>query len=455
MDFLPQALIDELEAILILRNPKYKENEKYGYSNYKTSLFLEYREIKSNLYIMPRGFLTRLELLLQRYGIRYNIINNTRSGRGEAVQLDFTGKLKDFQRKAYQRILSEKFGILQAPTGSGKTVMGLSIIAQRKTHTIIIVHTKELLYQWRNRITEFLNISKKQIGLIGDGHKQTNKIITIAIVNSLYRIASKVSENIGFVIVDEAHRTPANTFSKAVSKFDSEFMLGLSATPFRRDGLTDAMHFFLGETVHAIGAKTLQDRGEMMTASLKVTKTGFNYVSGNIIQNDSTNHSQIISSMVKNVKRNKLIVQDIISQTQKDKGIALVISDRKKHCKFLYDRLSQEGIKVAMITGSTPDKERKNTVRELSSGAFRVLVATGQLIGEGFDLKSLSSIFLTTPIKYEKRVIQYVGRILRVHEEKSNATIYDYIDNPFIFWYSFKKRLKAYEELGIDTNIKW
>ncbi len=450
-----------LTNILIFRNPKFDENEKHGYSNYNTPELLNYihKDAEENA-VLPRGVIYRLITLLRVHNIKFvKIIDKTSTF--PEISFKFKGEKRAYQSAAAKDILSKDFGILQAPTGGGKTTIALDVIAQRQQPALIIVHTKELLYQWRDRIVQFLEIPAEKIGLIGDGHRKVGKKITVTIINSLYKLLGKINLPIGFLIVDECHRVPARVFSDAVQYFDCRYMLGLSATPFRRDGLTDVMHFYLGGTVHTIETKTLQEKNWIMKASLEVIHTGFNYSRirkrQEIICNDSIDHSKIISSLIKDEERNELIIEIVIRQTKKDKGIALVISDRKEHCQLLHYQLMGRKIPTLIITGDTKTVVRKHLTEELNkkNTKVKVLVATGQLIGEGFDMKSLSSIFLTTPIKYEKRVIQYVGRILRVHKGKKNAVIYDYVDNPYILRASFKNRLKAYEELGINVENYW
>ena len=145
--------------------------------------------------------------------------------------------------------LSHDFTVLQAPTGSGKTVMALSVIAERKQPALIIVHGKELLNQWIDRIVAFLDIPRDEIGVIGGGKKRLGDKITVGIINSIYPVARDIRQHFGHIIVDECHRTPSRTFTSAVSAFDSKYMLGLSATPYRRDGLTKLIGWYMGRKV--------------------------------------------------------------------------------------------------------------------------------------------------------------------------------------------------------------
>jgi superfamily II DNA or RNA helicase len=181
-----------------------------------------------------------------------------------------------------------------------------------------------------------------------------------------------------------------------------------------------------------------------MKASVVVRRTLFDY--DYAVDED---YQAMMSALTDDSARNELITEDVIRHAQKDSGVGLVISDRKDHCKVLYNRIAQKNVIVKLLTGDVPNKERREITAELSRGEVQVLVATSQLIGEGFDLKQLSALFLTMPVKFTGRIKQYVGRILRTDKDKQDAIIYDYVDQPGVLQASFLSRKKAYMELGI------
>ncbi len=442
-DYLPNRVTKKLRERLIFDNPLYLENRKRGYSTYNIQEKLCFIKEDGNSYIIPRGFGGQLIKILKYNNVPFKIKDLTQ--KLPEVAFKFKGTLYDYQAESLRKILSKRCGILNIPTSGGKTVIALKVIEQRKQPTLIIVHTKELLYQWQERINEFLGIPKNEIGLIGDGHKKTGERVTVAIINSLYKFIDKVKSYPGLVIVDECHRTPSRTFTKAVKEFNSRYMLGLSATPYRRDGLTKIIYFHLGDVVHAVDIQELQKRKKVMTASLRITETGFDYPYAD-------DYQSLISALVSDQERNEIIVKDVVNQTATDKGIALIISDRKEHCKILRSLVEAEGIETRLLTGEINNGKRKAIIEELNQGQVRVLVATGALIGEGFDFKALSSIFMTTPIKFSGRVTQYIGRIFRMAEGKNKAIIYDYKDEPGILQYSFKSRRNVYKRLGVEIN---
>jgi len=199
--------------------------------------------------------------------------------------------------------------------------------------------------------------------------------------------------------------------------------------------------------VHQVLPQDLQAQNHIMTARLIVRETGFDY------PDPAGDYQGCIQAMVEDPDRNKLIVSDVIDEVRTRRGgIALVLSDRVSHCEELFRSISALGVKACMLTGSVPVKERARLVDELNGNQAQVLVATVQLIGEGFDLKQLSSIFLATPIKFSGRVKQSVGRVLRTHEGKEEALIYDYLDLPGVLRASFRSRCRTYAELGCERQ---
>lgn len=439
---LPFDAIESLKDQLIFTNPQWLENKKRGYWNGKTPEKLYFLKARNNYLTMPRGFIHHLKSILTPFDLNLVIHDQTRIL--DEIDFEFTGQLYDFQERATKVILKRKFGVFNCPTGGGKTVVALYCIAKRKQPALVIVHTKELMYQWHNRAVEFLNLSDNQVGLIGDGQFQIGSHVTIAIVNSLYKRAHEVKDHIGFFIVDECHRTPSRTFVEASSAFDSRYMLGLSATPYRRDKLTQVINFYMGGQLINISSQELQIKSRIMKASVVVRRTLFDY--DYAVDED---YQAMMSALTDDSARNELITEDVIRHAQKDSGVGLVISDRKDHCKVLYNRIAQKNVIVKLLTGDVPNKERREITAELSRGEVQVLVATSQLIGEGFDLKQLSALFLTMPVKFTGRIKQYVGRILRTDKDKQDAIIYDYVDQPGVLQASFLSRKKAYMELGI------
>ena len=353
-------------------------------------------------------------------GLRYQIIDQRRT----LPERDFTfaGILKGYQQSVTADILSRDFGVLQAPTGSGKTIMALAIIAARRQPCLIIVHSKELMDQWIERIGKFLEIPEAEIGIIGNGKRQVGDKITIGIVNSVYPAAKELKEHIGNLVIDECHRCPSRTFIDAVTAFDCQFMLGLSATPYRRDGLTKLIGWHLGRKFEVKQAD-LTETDIILDVEVVSRETMFTS-----IYDASEEYTRVLSELTEDVARNQLIARDVIREAANGGGICLVLTDRREHCSALAELISPSGIEVAILTGDVSNGSRKAIVDQLNAGSIKVLVATGQLIGEGFDCKELSTLFLATPIKFDGRLTQYLGRVLRPAPGKDKAKVYDYCD---------------------------
>lgn len=412
-----------LRARLTFDNPKWIENDRRGFSNYDTPRRLTYlREDEGKVYV-PRGYAGQLLDLCNRMNVRYDL-NDKRRALPD-VPFTFTGTLRDFQADAVDALRQRDFGTLAAPTGSGKTVIGLAVIAERKQPALIVVHTRELLYQWIERIEAFLDIPDAEVGIIGDGKKTIGNKITVALVQSLYKCAKDVAPDIGQLVIDECHRAPSRVFAEAVIRFDCKYQLGLSATPYRRDRLSRLIYWFIGDIRHEIKRDTLEDTGDILKAEVITRETEFR-----TLLNPSEEYSRMLSELTQDRRRNALIASDVAAEASNGGGICLILSDRKIHCEELQRILAEHHhIDSDVLTGNLPISARKDIVTRLNAGEIKVLIATGQLVGEGFDCRALSTLFLATPIKFQGRVIQYLGRILRPALGKEKPRVYDYVDS--------------------------
>ncbi|MCI5192426.1 MAG: DEAD/DEAH box helicase [Candidatus Electrothrix sp. AU1_5] len=423
---------EELRAIireqLTVDNPKYLAAQRYSRwvgKQIKPKLFF-YRE-EGNSLIFPRGFGNRAVLLCRGLlGVDPVLIDQRR--KVAPVHYTFLGELRPYQQEAVQALTNHSFGVLEAGTGSGKTVMALKMIAKRRQPSIILVHSRELLEQWMERIATFLNIQAGQAG----GGRYDPRPVTVAIVNTARNRLDDLVPRFGQLIVDECHRVPATLFTEVVSGFDTFYMLGLSATAFRREvGMTRLIYSYMGDRIHSVAPEVLTETGAVVRPDLLQRETAF-------FAPYSGEYPQLIKALTQDHKRNQQIVSDVVEIIQQGEegeqgnegnaGTVLLVSDRVAHCQELLHGLRQKNIIAEMLTGSISLTARAKIVQQVQKGEVQVLLSTLQLISEGFDCPDLSTLVLTTPIRFEGRLLQVVGRIMRPAEGKK-ALVIDYVDS--------------------------
>ena len=327
----PEPIYGELVSKLQFTNPKWIENERMGRWNRGVPKKLKFfRRNGANGLIIPRGFMRQLVLLARKQNELVEIEDLRR--KTNEVKFFFDGELRPFQSTAVNVMLTKDFGTLSAPTGSGKTVMALWMIAQRRQPTLVIVHTKELASQWTKRIETHLGIAPEQVGMIGGGKQRMGKTITVAMVQSLYKRADEIAPAIGHLVVDECHRAPSRTFTEAVTAFDAHYMLGLSATPWRRDRLSKLIFWHLGDIHHEVKSGELVASGHILDIDVVFRPTNF------ISYADPVNeYSKMLVELTHHDERNRMIAEDVSKELADvgGEGVSLVLSDRKKHCEIL------------------------------------------------------------------------------------------------------------------------
>ena len=440
---LGMATRQAIKMRLTMPNPKYAEAEKMGRSTRGIDRELKFYEEQPEGLICPRGCATKLYHLCERMGENIQVVDNRRTL--PPVNFSFAGELRPLQRQAVDNVLTRDSGLLEAGTGAGKTVMGLYIIAQRKQPALVVVHTKELLNQWIDRIESFLSIPRNEIGIIGGGNFSIGTRITVAMIQTLVKKADQVAPYIGHIIADEVHRCPAMQYVKALSCFDARYRLGLTATPWRRDKLSKVIFWTMGDVTGRIDKQALVDQGNLCQAEVRWVKTEFSPFS-----DASAEYSKALSELTEDEARNRLICKTVAEHN--GHGVSLILSDRKDHCSALQNILFDvHGIHAEVLTGSTNPKDRERIIAALQEGECKYLIATGALIGEGFDLPGISTVFLGTPVKFSGRLIQYIGRALRPAPAKDRATIFDFVDDHGVFEASAKSRAYTYADQGIMT----
>jgi len=440
----PSSLEREIWGRLTIENPAYLAAEKRGrWTGDIDQRLCLYDQPDTGVLEVPRGFTNAIAKMANQNGISFQLEDQTRCM--DPVDFHFHGTLRGYQQQAASAAQERRFGVVSLATAAGKTVLTLYIIAERKQPALVVVHTKALLKQWIDRAHEFLGIPVEEIGIIGDGQKRIGDRITIAMVQTLYKCKDDVAPVIGHLVVDECHRCPSKIFTEAVTAFDSKYMLGLTATAFRRDGLTKLIYWHLGDRVHTIDRKELTDTGAILPFGVKWVKTDFT-----TSLDPSGQYSAMLSELTQDLERNRLVCREAAAQVKTSPGIVLALSDRKEHCRLIAEVLDRDhGIAPTILTGDLSTKARERVEAKLKNGDCRVLVATGQLIGEGFDLPALGAVVLATPIRFEGRLIQFIGRALRPSTGQGHATVVDFLDvNVGVLESSARKRLAVYRNQG-------
>jgi len=443
---------EEIKQHLTCFNPQYKTLQRLGKwtGGIPEKLkFYEQEPDTPDTLICPRGFADRAYRICRMFNEEMVVMDERREL--DSVDMAFRGTLRPFQEEAVSGpLLKETHGVLSAGTGSGKTVIALYIIAQRRQPALVVVHTVELLHQWQDRIGAFLDIPLDEIGVIGGGKFRIGEKISVGLYQSIRKKVPELNPLFGHLVVDECHKCPSKTFTEAVAGFEAKYRLGLTATGYRRDGLGDLIFMTLGELRHTIEKAPLVANGDLCSAHVICRKTAFETT-----LDASVNYPSVMKALAQDEPRNELICRDIASE--KSKGIKLILTDRRKHAQTIQSMLEKKyGLVSNVLTGTTARNERETIVKDLQQGKISILIATGQLIGEGFDLPELSVLFLVTPIKFRGRLIQYVGRILRPSKGKTEGVIYDYVDvNVGVLHTSAAVRIETYrqEQIEVDCDL--
>lgn len=439
------ATREQIKTRLTLANPRYEDARKMGRFTRGIPPKLHYFSEAGEDLVCPRGFSDRAWRICRAMETVVTVEDNRRSL--DDTTIHFTGRLRPYQAQAVDAMMPHTHGTLSAPTGSGKTVMALALIARRHQPVLIIVHTRELLNQWITAIEAFLGISPETVGVLGAGKAWCGEQITVALVQTLKNRWETVQPHVGHVIVDECHKCPARTFTDVLTRFDARFLTGLSATPWRRDRLTPSIYFHMGELRHEVPRDPLFSEGSLIKPRIILCETGF--------ESDldpSRHYSTMLKVLTRNLERNRLVARDVASVNRS--GIRLVLSDRREHCRRLSQMLATEfGCSTLVLTGDTPAKERDAGIETLKSASTGILIATIALLSEGFDLPELSTLFLTTPIRSSGRLLQCLGRVLRPAPGKETAIVYDYVDARVgVLDNAARSRQQVYRDMGAEIT---
>lgn len=420
---LSKSLISKLKSFATFENPQIKVLLSLRKPLFNTPKYIRSFEENENFLMLPRGLKETLIDFFNVNAVSYSFVDKRVLNKIQTKTVTFN--LRPEQNEAIKEIKKSDYSICVAPPGFGKTLLGAKIFEIRACTTLIVVNKNMLLNQWIERFVDYFGYNKKDIGYLGKGFNKLNGQIDVATMQSL-KNDPKIIENYSFVIVDECHHIPALTFEQIIKSFKGKYILGLSATPNRKDELQPILFQQLGEISYEYKKKKTH------TNKLQIIRTQF--------VSNADNYATIINELCIDEDRNNLIV-DIIKKNINRK--ILLLTDRIEHINVLESLLQKENIDYISVHGSLNKKEQVENMNLVKTKSL--ILATTSYFGEGIDFPHLNTILFATPISYYGRLIQYLGRIGRGNQE---CLAIDFLDSKNAMLNSaYKKRLEGYKQM--------
>ena len=457
---------NHLKHIAAFKNPEFYSKQAMRISTYNIPRIICRADFTDEYLAMPRGCEDAIIDMLYSLKIDYEIVNNT--NHGKPIGVTFKGKERDEQLDAINALMPYSNGVLSATTAFGKTVTAAVLIARRKTNTLILVHSKALLMQWHERLSEFLDIdfteeeiSKKRgrkkafspVGCLDSTSNTLHGVIDIALMQSCFEndeVKPFVKEY-GMVIVDECHHVSSITFENVLKHVTAHYVYGLTATPIRKDGLQPIIFMQCGPIRFFADAKA-QIQKQSFQRYLVPRFTSYRPVT-----DDKQSFTTLSQSLAESEIRNNLIIEDVLNVVAAGRT-PIILTARTSHVELLAEMLKQHVANIIQLTGEGTAKNKRETLQKLQDipkDAPLVIVATGKYVGEGFDYPRLDTLFLALPISWKGLVAQYAGRLHRENEGKKDVRIYDYIDiHEPVCENMYRKRLKGYSAIGYRVLSK-
>ena len=458
---LAPRLQNQIRRLAAFHNPVFYKNQAMHLSNFAHTRFVYLGEDIDGYIALPRGLRKTLCENLKRADIPFEVDDERQTGRN--IHVTFQGQLHEIQERAVQKLLRHDNGILSAATAFGKTVVCCAMIAERKTNTLILLQSSALIEQWEAALKRFLFIEeelptyttksgrtrkrKSLIGCLQSEKDTTTGIIDIAMASSIFgkHDFSERLSSYGMVLVDECHHAASETMQHVLRKVRAKYVYGVTATPIREDGLEKINYMLLGPIRFRYTSKeraveqgiahlviprftrTVAPRGKQLTINEAYE----------LVRDSETRNEQIIAD----------------AKACIDTGRCPVLLTRyKEHARMLYEKLDGYADYTFLLLGENSSKMRRDifeAMQHVPPEESLLLVATGKLIGEGFDYPRLDTLLMATPIAGRSVVEQYAGRLNRDYDGKKDVIIYDYIDAHIpVFDRMYAKRLRAYRQIG-------
>lgn len=459
-------VLNHLKRMAAFKNPEFYSKQALKLSTHSVPRIISCFDITDEYLAMPRGCEDAILSFLNDHNVGYCITDET--SHGKQISVTFTGTEREEQTDAINTLLPYSNGVLHATTAFGKTVTAAAIIARKKVNTLILVHSKSLLTQWHERLTEFLDIDFKEpevpkkrgrrkvfspVGCLDSTGNSLHGIIDIALIQSCLDEdgVKPFLQDYGMVIVDECHHVSSFTFEHVLRNIKAHTVYGLTATPIRKDGQQPIIFMQCGPIRFSADAKS------------QIARQSFDryliprFTSYRSVTEDKQTIAAMYQSLSEDTVRNNLIVSDICRVVDSGRT-PIILTNRTSHVTLLSEKLRATIPNVISLTGSGTTKEKREALQRLQTASPSeplVIVATGQYVGEGFDYPRLDTLFLALPISWKGLVAQYAGRLHRENEGKKDVRIYDYIDiHEPVCDSMYRKRLKGYASIGYKTIIK-
>ncbi|HEY3378811.1 MAG TPA: DEAD/DEAH box helicase family protein [Armatimonadota bacterium] len=448
---LPPALINRLIRIAAFQNPEFYKAQAMRLPTFGKPRIIACAEDFSKHLGLPRGCYDDVRELFSELGIKVKMSDERMNG--TPLDVTFAGTLRDEQQAAIQALLPHELGVLAATTAFGKTVIAARLIAERKVNTLVLVHRQQLLDQWVDRLTTFLNIEHKQIGNIGGGKHKPTGIIDVALIQSLCRkgVVDDLVANYGHLVVDECHHISAVNFEQVARACKARYVTGLSATTVRKDGHQPIIFMQCGPIRYHVDARQ-QAAARPFDHRVILRDTAFTFP---MPDGERPAIQDIYAAMVTDIERNQLLLGDVMQAITAGRS-PVILTERTEHLEWLAEQLRPLVQHVIVLKGGMGVKQRRAVMAQLTSipeHEPRVLVATGRYLGEGFDDARLNTLFLAMPISWKGTLAQYAGRLHRLHDEKTEVVIYDYADFQVpMLARMVSKRLAGYRAIGYDMQ---
>ena len=448
---LPAPLKNRLIRLAAFQNPEFYKAQAMRLTVYNKPRIISCCEDFPKHIGLPRGCLDELVELLRDLRIKPEIIDKRLVGK--PIALNFQGVLRPEQKVAGDAMLSHDMGVLSATTAFGKTVIATYMIAERGVNTLVLVHRRQLLDQWVSRLSEFLGLDPKDIGQIGGGKRKPTGIVDVAIIQSLSKkgVVDDLVGMYGHLVVDECHHISARSFEIVARQCKAKYITGLSATVTRKDGHHPIIFMQCGPVRYRVDERK-QASERPFEHKVIVRKTSIKMADEMPDNTDPSIHD-LYSMLINNKSRNNMIIEDII-KVIKAKRSPILLTERKEHLALLADCLSSMVKNVIVLKGGMGQKQRRliaERINKIPEQEERVIAATGRYLGEGFDDARLDTLFLALPVSWRGILVQYAGRLHRLHDMKKEVVIFDYADLEVpMLAKMYKRRLAGYKAIGYE-----